>query len=222
MRRPLILATVAMALAATPAQAETSYRIDHVTGVDARFSVGSYEDGTAMSTSVRFQRSETLAASGEEWASADLGVCVTVFSHHERIEPSGVYRSRWAEQGCAQAAPASETPLRLTATIPTVIKISAGLVAGVVEERPSSVTLDLTWTPMGLNTGRMFACLPSAGPTSGSGLPLRSETMVSAAGSQANVTGSISSAQQGELFQTRAQACFTDAYYAAATIDPAP
>lgn len=222
MRRTLIFATVGLVLSIAPAHAESSYRIDHVTGVNAWFSVGSLEDGTQLSASVQFRRSESIAASGEEEAASDLGLCVTVFSHHERLEPSQVYSSRWTERGCVEIAPASEAPLRLTATIPTVIRITDGVVPEVIEERPSSVTLDLTWTPMTPSTGRMFVCSPSGGPTSMRGTPIRVDTMLGGTASHADVVGSISSAEQGALFQPRAQACFTEAYYVAATLDPAP
>lgn len=222
MHRTLLLGTIALALTVTPAQAESSYRIDRVTGATASFDLGRLQDGNLISTTVRFERAETVAASGAEATSSDLGLCVTVHSHFERLEPSDVYRSRWAERGCIDIAPVSLTPLRLTATIPTVIKITGGLLPEVMEERPSSITLDLTWTAKSVDPTRTSTCQPSGGPTSMSGLPLRVQTELGSISSEASVTGTISSETQGVLSEPRPQACFTESYYVAATLDPAP
>lgn len=216
MRRMIALLAVMVGTTVSnvPAHAAYAYRIDHLFGGEVSFSTTSADP---VGTFVQFIGSDPVVGSGEEERSDEVGLCVWV-SSHDQHEPGDLDNSDWSESGCLGVEPSPGAPLTASATIPTVIRIYRGILKGVVEERPSSITLDLTWTAA---TATSSGSNPSAGPTDGSvGGPVRASTIVWMPGASASVTGSISSAVQGDLLGPRPVASFIDAYYAAVMIDP--
>jgi hypothetical protein len=198
----------------TQASAESTYRIDHLSGGDVWFSRGSLPD--EISTYVRFIGSETVVSSGDETPSSAVGLCVYVYSHYEKL--AGTYSSTWSEIGCTDITPAPGSPLSVSATVPTVLSIYEGILSAPRETRASSVTLDLTWLST-QNPPWNHICSPGGGSTRVSAVPVRASTGTFLFGTQAAIRGSVSSATQGDLFGNP-QACFVEGYFAGATVAP--
>lgn len=235
------LSLCAMAWVTPAAHAASSYRVEHLTGATATFGVGTVADGNRLASSVRFLRSEAVAGSGDEEQASTIGMCVSISSHYGPPGVAGGSESMWSESGCASVEP-SPGPLRVAVTIPTVIKIREdGLLSNdVVEERASSVTLDLTWTPRVVSAQDLQVCQPQnpgngyvAGSINTTAVVHVDEWGQGLPGTVADAAGSITSAVQGDLYQPppppvtsgfrggSPRACFVEGYVVTATVEAA-